>query len=113
MDVQEAARRLEVSASTVYGLCGQGRMPHSRVGLRRGVIRISEDDMRVFLEGCRAEQATPAVGLSRPATHDEAGVRSGRAEAVSGTTGRMDGGNAGEARRSDAHGGGRDGYAER
>jgi len=55
MDVQEAARRVEVSASTIYGLCAQGRMPHSRVGLRRGVIRISEDDLKVYLESCRAD----------------------------------------------------------
>jgi excisionase family DNA binding protein len=62
MDVREAARRLEVSASTVYSLCSEGRMPHARVGLGRGVIRISEDDLRAFLTSCRADQPAPAKG---------------------------------------------------
>jgi excisionase family DNA binding protein len=62
MDVREAARRLEVSIATVYGLCGQGRLPHARVGLGRGVIRISEDDLKSFLESCRPEPPTrPAL----------------------------------------------------
>ncbi len=58
MKVREAAKRLEVSASIVYGLCAQGRLPHVRVGLGRGTIRISEDDVRSFLESCRPEPST-------------------------------------------------------
>ncbi len=65
MDVREAARRLEVSIATVYGLCGQGRMPHARVGLGRGVIRISEDDLRAFVESCRADRPAPSKGIKR------------------------------------------------
>ena len=62
MNVREAAKRLEVSASIVYGLCAQRRLPHVRVGLGRGTIRISEDDLKSFLETCRPEPpARPAL----------------------------------------------------
>ena len=62
MKVREAAQRLEVSTSIVYGLCAQGRLPHVRVGLGRGTIRISEDDLKSFLESCRPELLTkPAL----------------------------------------------------
>ena len=62
MNVRDAAKRLEVSTSMVYALCAQGRLPHVRVGLGRGTIRISEDDVRSFLETCRPEpSAKPAL----------------------------------------------------
>lgn len=48
MTVAEAARALEVSASTVYQLCRAGRLGHVRVGLGRGAIRISEGDIEAF-----------------------------------------------------------------
>jgi excisionase family DNA binding protein len=36
MNVPEAARRLEVSLNLVYALYGNGRLPHTRMGLGRG-----------------------------------------------------------------------------
>jgi excisionase family DNA binding protein len=54
MRVKEAAGRLEVSQSTVYELCARGLLPHVRVGAGRGAIRINEDDLRAYLESCRA-----------------------------------------------------------
>jgi excisionase family DNA binding protein len=60
MRVKEAANRLEVGISTVYALCDQGLLPHVRVGLGRGTIRISEDDLRVFLEKCRNDRKANA-----------------------------------------------------
>ena len=68
MTVREAAKRLEVSVSTIYALCAKGLMPHSRVGLGRGVVRISEDDLKVFLESCRADHPAPAKGLPKRIT---------------------------------------------
>jgi excisionase family DNA binding protein len=54
MDVRDAAKRLEIGVSTVYALCHNGRLRHARIGLGRGVIRISEADLEVFLRDCRA-----------------------------------------------------------
>ncbi len=65
MKVREAAKRLEVSSSIVYGLCAQGRLPHVRVGLGRGTIRISEDDLKSFLETCRPEPRTAKAATMR------------------------------------------------
>jgi excisionase family DNA binding protein len=62
MNVRDAAKRLEVSTSMVYALCAEGRLPHVRVGLARGTIRISEEDLRIFLERCRTDQPTPSKG---------------------------------------------------
>jgi excisionase family DNA binding protein len=63
MNVREAAKRLEVSTSMVYALCAEGRLPHVRVGLGRGTIRISEDDLKSFQESCRTDRSAPLVGL--------------------------------------------------
>jgi excisionase family DNA binding protein len=46
----EAAEKLGVSASTVYGLVASGKLKHSRVGVRRGVIRISEEQLAEYLQ---------------------------------------------------------------
>jgi excisionase family DNA binding protein len=63
MKVPEVASRLDVSASMVYALCASGRLPHVRVGLGRGTIRISEEDLKVFLESCRADRPAPLADL--------------------------------------------------
>ena len=63
MKVPEAAKRLEVSASMVYGLCASGRMPHKRIGLGRGTIRISEEDLTAYLDTCRADRPAPRASL--------------------------------------------------
>ena len=62
MNVREAAKRLEVSDLDRLRALPQGRLPHVRVGLGRGTIRISEDDLKSFLESCRPEPpAKPAL----------------------------------------------------
>jgi excisionase family DNA binding protein len=61
MTVKQAAQRLEVAPSTVYALCAAGLMPHHRVGLGRGVIRIDEADVRDYIEARRRVAATPPV----------------------------------------------------
>ena len=63
MKVPEVAKRLDVSVSMIYSLCAGGRMPHVRVGLGRGTIRISEEDLTAFLEACRADRPAPAASL--------------------------------------------------
>jgi excisionase family DNA binding protein len=62
--VKEAAARLEVSTATVYGLVASGKLRCIRVGLGRGVIRITEEHLAAFIAGTesgpRAAPAPPA-----------------------------------------------------
>jgi excisionase family DNA binding protein len=54
--VKEVAARLEVSSATVYGLVAAGKLRCVRVGLGRGVIRISEEQLAEY-----QRQAEPMV----------------------------------------------------
>jgi excisionase family DNA binding protein len=62
MTVQEAARRLEVSAGLVYKLCHLGKLGHRRIGAGRGVIRIDEKHLADFKERCNVELASEDQG---------------------------------------------------
>ena len=57
--VKEVASRLNMSASSVYALVECGHLAFYRLGKRRGAIRISDEDLDSFLQGCR-------VGTSEP-----------------------------------------------
>jgi excisionase family DNA binding protein len=48
MTVRQAARRLEVAPSTVYSLIAAGKLQASRHGVKRGTIRISEDQLAAY-----------------------------------------------------------------
>lgn len=61
MTVAEAAKALEVSPSLVYQLCRAGRLGHHRVGLSRGVIRITERDV----EDYRRQQSVTGQPVER------------------------------------------------
>lgn len=50
---REVADRLKVSLSTVYGLVESGKLACHRIGLRRGAVRVSEEDLAAYLESCR------------------------------------------------------------
>jgi excisionase family DNA binding protein len=63
MRVREAAARLEVSTATVYALVASGKLRCCRVGVGRGVIRISEDQLADFLRAGETSNAPP------PAVH--------------------------------------------
>lgn len=63
LTVQEVADRLQLSSSAVYRLVESGRLACHRLGSGRGVIRVSEEDLRRYLDGCR-HGARPA---ERPA----------------------------------------------
>jgi excisionase family DNA binding protein len=60
LSVKQAAARLGISASLVYGLCAAGKIRHERHGLRRGKIVIPEEAMEEYRKGC--------VRLGPPAT---------------------------------------------
>jgi excisionase family DNA binding protein len=51
LTVKEAADRMHVSTGLVYALCAHRQLRHSRVGLGRGKIVISEEAVAEYLEG--------------------------------------------------------------
>ena len=68
---KQAGERAGVSASLIYQLCQERRLPHYRVGGRgrRGKILIDEADLAAFFEACRVggqDQPAPAGGESVP-----------------------------------------------
>lgn len=71
MDVREAAKRLEVSVTLIYELCHAGKLPHARIGLGRGTIRIAESDVEAYLRSARVEgpeEGQEGVKVRRRAT---------------------------------------------
>jgi excisionase family DNA binding protein len=50
MTVKEAAERLEISISLVYGLIAAGHLRCTRHGLGRGTIRVSEQQLGEYLK---------------------------------------------------------------
>jgi len=58
MKVQEVAKNLKVSPACVYQLVSEGRLECFRIGVGRGTLRFSDDQISRFLEGCRVEAAT-------------------------------------------------------
>ncbi|MBI1314016.1 helix-turn-helix domain-containing protein [bacterium] len=66
LTVKDVADRLNVSQSCIYQLVETGKIPHHRIGVGRGAIRFTEDDISEYLQNAR-ELAT-AGGHSRSAT---------------------------------------------
>jgi excisionase family DNA binding protein len=58
--VRDVAGQLEVSTSTVYALIAAGKLRCSRIGLGRGVIRISEEQLAEYLRAAEPRVAPPA-----------------------------------------------------
>ncbi len=59
LTVAETAERLRCSRALIYQLCERGRLPHHRLGVGRGTIRVLEGDLELFLKQNRVE-APPA-----------------------------------------------------
>jgi excisionase family DNA binding protein len=51
MRVRDVAKRLEISNATVYAMIATGKLQCHRIGLGRGVIRISEEQLQEYLAG--------------------------------------------------------------
>jgi excisionase family DNA binding protein len=51
--VAEAADYLTLGQSTVYELCAAGKIAHSRIGLKRGTIRIQKKALEDYLNESR------------------------------------------------------------
>ena len=56
LTVREVARRLNVSASCVYQLISQGEIRCHRIGVGRGAIRVSPDELEIYLKYCQCER---------------------------------------------------------
>jgi excisionase family DNA binding protein len=59
LTVKQVALRLNVSLSTVYEEIRAGRLTVFRLGVKRGVIRISEDALAAYLQSRKIEEAPP------------------------------------------------------
>lgn len=63
LTVQEVAERLSISRAAAYQLVDSGKLAHHRIGVGRGVIRVSEEDLSLYLESCRRAPAEKAPQL--------------------------------------------------
>ncbi len=60
LTVADVACRLKCSLALVYALCSEGKLPHHRLGLGRGTIRISEEQFAEFLQAAKVEHPCSA-----------------------------------------------------
>jgi excisionase family DNA binding protein len=66
MRIRDVAKRLDVSESLVRGLLRTGRLKGYRHGLKRGIWRISEDQLQEYMHGAESvppQAPTPRVKL--------------------------------------------------
>jgi excisionase family DNA binding protein len=59
LNVEQTAKRLNVSTATIYGLVNSGQLRCHRIGTGRGVIRVSEDNIREFLASSQSQTSVP------------------------------------------------------
>ena len=53
LKVSQVAEKLNVSESIVYALITAGRLGSHRIGVGRGTIRVSTEDLEAYLASCR------------------------------------------------------------
>ena len=63
MKVNEAAARLEISPTTCRRLVAAGKLGHYRIGLGRGVVRISPEHIDAYLNQ-HGHTAQPASSVT-------------------------------------------------
>lgn len=66
LSVRQVAAKLGVSESTVYALVSKGLLKAHRVGVGRGVIRISAEAIGNYLDSNVSEVPCPRPRLPRP-----------------------------------------------
>ena len=66
LTVSEVAERLNVSAATVYNLVERDRLAHHRIGIGRGAVRVSEEQLRAYLESTQRGGVPPPKEAARP-----------------------------------------------
>ncbi|PQO47352.1 helix-turn-helix domain-containing protein [Blastopirellula marina] len=53
LTIKQVAERLNCAESTVYALVSTGKISGFRIGANNGGIRISEEDLQLYLDSCR------------------------------------------------------------
>lgn len=56
LEVTDVARRLGVSVSTVYDMAKQRKIQHRRIGVGRGRVLFTEEDVQEYLEASKVER---------------------------------------------------------
>ena len=56
MSVKEVAQHLNVSSSCVYQLVATGLLPCHRIGVGRGTIRISPEQVQLYLQAAQTRE---------------------------------------------------------
>ena len=59
LKVKQVAEILNVSTGTVYNLIRSGAIPHRRIGVLGGGIRIDREDVDGYLAVCLVEKTQP------------------------------------------------------
>ena len=66
MRVKDAAKFLDVSPGTVYALVSSGKLKCCRIGMGRGVIRITEEHIADYLREAGGFIPAPAPPPAQP-----------------------------------------------
>lgn len=59
--IAEVAKRLRISLACVYALVESGRLACYRIGVGRGTIRISEEQLQAFLDSAEQDSMAPTT----------------------------------------------------
>ena len=63
---RQLAERLNVSVSTIYCLVETGRIACHRIGVGRGAVRVSEEQLAEYLESTKTELREPTIRRTIP-----------------------------------------------
>ena len=66
LKVSQVAEKLNVSESIVYALIDSGRLACHRIGVGRGTIRVSTEDLDAYLASCRVANGGEPRSAPRP-----------------------------------------------
>lgn len=65
LTVKQAAQEMCVSATCVYQLVSAGKLACHRIGIGRGTVRISNDDLAAYIDSCRLEKRNSGTKVTR------------------------------------------------
>ena len=66
LSVKQVAQRLSVSEASVYRLVETGRLHAHRIGVGRGTIRVSEEQLEQYLTEAQTEVIEPRPRRRKP-----------------------------------------------
>jgi excisionase family DNA binding protein len=82
LTVAQAAPLLGVTPDTLYALCRLGQIAHRRLGPKRGMIRLTAEDVAAYREGARRGGRAARRGPVRRAARPQGGGGPGGRAAV-------------------------------